>query len=89
MDSSDESDAPPLIEHRSPDLTPSPDSDIRETLSEAGQDASSGSQASLVSGDEPDDSTPGTMSSRAYQLEMLNQSLKQNVIVAVRAMMLS
>ncbi|KAK5989300.1 Dicer-like protein 2 [Cladobotryum mycophilum] len=60
-------------------------SNIRDTLSKASQDASSGVQASLPSGEAEDESenSTGAMSLRAYQLEMLDQSLKKNAIVAM------
>lgn len=76
-----------------PDEAPTPGPHIIETFSSSAQNGlSSGTQASVSLADESghgDDetnssSTSGKMSSRAYQLEMLDKSLKQNVIVAVR-----
>lgn len=60
--------------------------DIKETLSAAAQDASfPETRPAAVYGSESGDDSHSAkiMSSRAYQLEMLNQSLKHNVIVAV------
>ncbi|POR32920.1 Dicer-like protein 2 [Tolypocladium paradoxum] len=64
-----------------------PAPDVREIVSAAAQDASSPNQASTTpAGDDEVEQAapPSIMSSRAYQLEMLGLSLKQNVIVVVR-----
>ena len=68
---------------------------IREIVSRvsAVQNGSSGVKATSVSvpdsDDEIDNSAPGIMSSRAYQLEMLDQSLKDNVIIAVSVVLVA
>lgn len=83
-DEPDSSDDPYSIRH----VATPPAPDIREIVSAAAaaQDASSSDQASTAPGRDNEVSqtaTGGIMSSRAYQLEMLDQSLRQNVIVAV------
>lgn len=62
----------------------SPTAIIKEEISNVVEDNLSRIQASSISDTEVDEASPETMSPRAYQLEMLSQSLKQNVIVAVR-----
>ncbi|KND92581.1 Dicer-like protein 2 [Tolypocladium ophioglossoides CBS 100239] len=79
-DESDFSDGPLRGSPQAPAL------DIREIVSAAAQDGSSPNQASTApAGDDEvkQAAAPGIMSSRAYQLEMLDQSLKQNVIVVM------
>lgn len=61
------------------DEAPGPGFDIREPPS-APDGVSSGSQAALLC---EDGEQTGIMASRAYQIEMLEQSLERNVIVAV------
>ncbi|UNI16097.1 Dicer-like protein 2 [Purpureocillium takamizusanense] len=83
-DESDSSDGPYSTRH----VATPPAPDIREIVSAAAaaQDASSSDQASTVPGRDnevTETATQGIMSSRAYQLEMLDQSLRQNVIVAM------
>ncbi|OAA44259.1 Dicer-like protein 2 [Metarhizium rileyi] len=63
--------------------------DIRETISAAAQQASSQQQPErserdiICDNETGSSSSTATMSPRAYQLEMLDQSLKQNVIVVM------
>jgi hypothetical protein len=58
----------------------SEDVDIKETISIIGRDGKP--KDSLVE-PQPGPTTPTAMTSRAYQLEMYEQSLRRNVIVAV------
>lgn len=66
------------------DETHSPAPLITETVSVLVPDGSSGSKAIADIEPKPEAAAPEIMSSRAYQLEMLDQSLQRNVIVAVR-----
>lgn len=54
--------------------------DIKETISIIGRD---GKQTDCLVEPQSGSTTPTAMASRAYQLEMYEQSLKRNVIVAV------
>lgn len=72
--------------------TDAPHVHVEETLNVMGSIASSnvqenGSPAIPAAGDAA--KTPETMAARAYQLEMLDRSLKQNVIVSVCELSLS
>ncbi|PNY19942.1 Dicer-like protein 2 [Tolypocladium capitatum] len=63
-----------------------PAPDVREIVSAAAQDTSPQKQASTApAGDDEVEqaAAPGIMTSRAYQLEMLDRSLRQNVIVVM------
>ncbi|KAH7160714.1 hypothetical protein EDB81DRAFT_324140 [Dactylonectria macrodidyma] len=77
-DSSDMDDPPSDEDH-------SPAPLITETVSVSVllPDGSSGTKAITVIEPKPEAATPEIMSSRAYQLEMLDQSLQRNVIVAM------
>ena len=57
---------------------------IASSVADKAEDTESGTQDSLRSST-PDQELPSpvTMTARAYQLEMLEESLKQNIIVAV------
>lgn len=75
------------------DEAPAAGPHIMETISISARNGeSSGTKAPVSAADcdsgngddETDSSFSGKMSSRAYQLEMLDESLKRNVIVAVR-----
>jgi hypothetical protein len=57
-----------------------PDGPVHEGFLEQLSDA----DTSGTSSPEPEPASPAIMASRAYQLEMLEESLKQNIIVAVR-----
>lgn len=65
------------------DEAPSPTAVITETVSVVAADGSSGIKPASEIEPTPEAATPEIMSSRAYQLEMLDQSLQRNVIVAV------
>lgn len=90
-DSGSDLDGPVYPQADGLDEAPVPKLHIKETLSVPTRpDLSSGTKAYTLlasypegQGDDEADSSTGTMSSRAYQLEMLDQSLKRNVIVAV------
>ncbi|KAL6400813.1 Dicer-like protein 2 [Ilyonectria robusta] len=65
------------------DEAPSPAPVITETVSVVAADGSSGIKPASEIEPTPEAATPDIMSSRAYQLEMLDQSLQRNVIVAM------
>ena len=55
-----------------------------EFEAENGDDNASDENISVSSSEEPRPPTPVAMAARGYQLEMLEESLKENIIVAVR-----
>ncbi|KAF7545746.1 hypothetical protein G7Z17_g8938 [Cylindrodendrum hubeiense] len=65
------------------DEAPLPAPTITETVSVVAPDGSSGTKAASEIEPKAEAAVPEVMSSRAYQLEMLDQSLQRNVIVAM------